>query len=385
MIRDRWWNGRRTHAFTLQWHLTNACGFHCRHCYDRSTREELSVADTFRLFDDLLWFCRHRRVQPRLCLTGGDPLRHPAFWDVYEATAAARVSVSLLGNPIESDVMARLLAIRQPAFYQVSLEGLEAHNDEMRGPGHFEQTMTFLEAARERGLRTIVMLTLTRANLGQVIPLGDALAGMTSRFTFNRVSQVGEAQDLEAPTPEEFEAFLGHYLEARRVNPVFGVKDNLFSLVRDGAGKRAFRGCTGYGCGAAFNFLAVLPDGEVHACRKFPSPVGNIRQDSLDSIYDSQAARDYRRGTAACHGCHLRRVCGGCLASTHSAGLDPLRDRDPYCFASQMENDGSQDSNTPRPGARGGAGRGDAVEVHANNRERHSGAGDHDGDHQLLP
>jgi selenobiotic family peptide radical SAM maturase len=244
------------------------------------------------------------------------------------------VSVSLLGNPIEPAIIERLLAIRPPAYYQVSLEGLEAHNDEMRGPGHFAQTMSFLDAARERGLRTIVMLTLTRENLDQVIPLGDALAGLTSRFTFNRVSQVGEAQDLEAPTPDEFASFLRRYLEARRRNPVFGVKENLFSLVRDVAGKRAFRGCTGYGCGAAFNFLAVMPDGEVHACRKFPSPVGNIRQDSLDLIYDSQAARGYRRGSTACEGCHLRRVCGGCLASSHSAGLDPLRDRDPYCFAS---------------------------------------------------
>ena len=31
-----------------------------------------------------------------------------------------------------------------------------------------------------------------------------------------------------------------------------------------------FGGCTGFGCGAAFNFMAVLPDGEVHACRKVP-------------------------------------------------------------------------------------------------------------------
>ena len=35
MIRDRWFFGRATRSFTLQWHLTNACPFHCRHCYDR--------------------------------------------------------------------------------------------------------------------------------------------------------------------------------------------------------------------------------------------------------------------------------------------------------------------------------------------------------------
>lgn len=333
MLRDRWWKGRQTRAFTLQWHLTNACGFHCRHCYDRSTRDDVGAAEAFRLFDQLQQFCRRRRVQPRLCLTGGDPLRHPAFWDLYAAAAGARIGVSVLGNPTDGGTIERLLAICPPAFYQVSLEGLELHNDEMRGPGHFAQTMAFLHEARRRGLRTIVMLTLTRANLDQVIPLGDALTGLTSRFTFNRVSPVGEATTLELPTPAEFEDFLGRYLDARRRNPVLGLKENLFSLVRDRAGTPPSRGCTGHGCGAAFNFLAVLPDGEVHACRKFPSPVGHLREASLEAIYDSEAARRYRAGSAACAGCHLRRVCGGCLASTHGAGLDPFVDRDPYCVA----------------------------------------------------
>jgi selenobiotic family peptide radical SAM maturase len=179
------------------------------------------------------------------------------------------------------------------------------------------------------------MLTLTRANVDQVILLGEQLRGLTARFTFNRVSQVGGAADLEPPTQGQFVELLNRYLVARRTNPVLACKDNLFNIVRLQFRRRPFPGCTGFGCGAAFNFVALLPDGEVHACRKYPSLIGDVRRAGLEAIYDSTAARRYRSGALACRGCRLRRVCGGCPAVAYGQGLDPLKDRDPYCFISQ--------------------------------------------------
>ncbi len=111
-----------------------------------------------------------------------------------------------------------------------------------------------------------------------------------------------------------------------------GIKDNLLNIVLERRGMETFGGCTGYGCGAAFNFLAVLPDGEAHACRKFPSPVGNVLTQGIAGAYDSEEAARYRRGAAACAGCRLRPVCGGCLASARGFGLDFFSEKDPMCF-----------------------------------------------------
>ncbi len=110
------------------------------------------------------------------------------------------------------------------------------------------------------------------------------------------------------------------------------MKDNLINIMRTEAGQEPFGGCAGFGCGAAFNFVALLPDGEVHACRKFPSPIGNVNHQSLADIYDSEAAQRYRLGPSECRGCRIRHVCGGCLAVIGSQGLDISRDRDPCCF-----------------------------------------------------
>ncbi len=337
MLRDRGFLGRKTGTFTLQWHLTNACPFHCRHCYDRSSRGEPSLAEARVILADLRQFCRQAGVSPQLSLSGGDPLHYSHFWDLYRSIADAAIPTSILGNPIPPETIDALLRAHRPVYYQVSLEGLREHNDLIRGRGHFDLVMDFLANARGAGLETHVMLTLTRANLDQVIPLGEQLRGLTGRFTFNRLAQVGEGRDLEGATKTELVRFLKDYLEARRSNPVFGFKDNLFNILRRQAGRRLFPGCTGFGCGAAFNFVALLPDGEVHACRKFPSRIGDIRKSNLQAIYHSEEARGYRAGSLSCRQCRLRHACGGCLAVSHGRRLDPLRDRDPYCFADDPE------------------------------------------------
>jgi selenobiotic family peptide radical SAM maturase len=337
MLRDRFLGGRRARTFTLQWHLTNACEGSCRHCYDRSARAALPLAAARAVLSDLLLFCRRRRVDGQVCLTGGNPLLYPDFFDLYRAIADAGLPISILGNPTGREILAQIVALRSPTYYQVSLEGRREHDDLMRGPGHYERTIEFLRMAREMGVRVHVMVTLTRANLGEVLPLAEELRDLAGRVTFNRLSQVGRGADLELPTRDEYVEFLKQYLVASRTNPVLGFKDNLFNIFRHHFGRPLWRGCTGFGCGAAFNFVALLPDGEVHACRKFPSPLGSILGSGLAALYDSALARRYRQGCARCRGCALRKVCGGCLAVVHGQGQDPFEVRDPHCFMDDRE------------------------------------------------
>ena len=63
-----------------------------------------------------------------------------------------------------------------------------------------------------------------------------------------------------------------------------------------------------------------------------PSPIGNALEEGIAAVYDSEAARRYRAGCAACTGCTVRPVCGGCLAVSHSFGLDIFEARDPFCI-----------------------------------------------------
>jgi selenobiotic family peptide radical SAM maturase len=319
-------------VFTLQWHITQACDLHCKHCYDRSNRSSLELDDAFAILDDLRAFCQSRHVRGQVSFTGGNPLLYPHFLELYRGASDRGLGLAILGNPAPPARIEELLAIQRPVFFQVSLEGLREHNDMIRGHGNFERVIEFLSVLRDFEITSMVMLTLTKGNIDQVLPLADRLCGLTDHFNFNRLSMVGEGANLQLPTHQEYSAFLEEYMKAAESNPHMGLKDNLMNVVRYQKGIEPFGGCAGYGCSAAFNFITVLSDGEAHACRKFPSLVGNVFEQSIAEIYESEMAHRYRSGCNACTSCPIRAVCGGCLAIAHSFGLNIFEERDPYCF-----------------------------------------------------
>lgn len=319
-------------VFTLQWHLTQKCDLNCKHCYDRSDRPDMTLGAAMGVLEDFQSFCQERNVRGQVTFTGGNPLLYPYFDEIYTAAAEQGFQLAILGNPTPRARMDSLLAIAKPCYFQVSLEGLAKHNDEIRGRGHFVRTTKFLALLDKLGIGSQVMLTLTSENMDQVIELGRMLRGKTGQFNFNRLALVGEGAALALPTPEDYARFLADYLDAAHETPTLMLKDSLLNILRRERGEPLFGGCTGFGCGAAFNFLSLLSDGEVHACRKFPSLLGNAFEQSLSDIYDSALASQYRAGPRECDGCQIRAVCGGCLAISHSLGLDIFSDRDPFCF-----------------------------------------------------
>lgn len=141
-----------------------------------------------KLLDDLAAFCARRGVRGQVCLTGGNPMLHPDFLEIYRAAARAGFTLSILGNPAPRERIEEFVAIRRPLYYQVALDGLEEHDDRIRGPGSFARAISFLDLLREQRVRAHVMLTLTRDSLDQVLPLGERLRGLAKRFTYNRLA-----------------------------------------------------------------------------------------------------------------------------------------------------------------------------------------------------
>ena len=318
-------------SFVLQWHITQRCDLDCKHCYDRSPRSDVSLENGFMVLEQMARFCSDRLVVGQVSFSGGNPILHSNFFDFYAKAVALGLTPAILGNPCSATVLDRLCSIESPVYYQISLEGLEEHNNTIRGEGHFQRTMDFLEMLQERDIYSQVMLTLTAANQEQVIPLGEFLTSKVDSFTYNRLAPVGQGASLACAPTHDYSDFLRRYLEAAKRLPHMGLKDSLFNIPLHDTGSYCFGGCTGSGCGAAYNFLSVLGDGTAHACRKMDSVVGNIHESGLDAVYDDEVASQYRTGTMACRDCLFRAGCGGCMAVVKGLGLDPFVDRDPYC------------------------------------------------------
>lgn len=321
-----------TDIFTIQWHITQVCDLHCKHCYDRSIRQEVSFEQAIKVLDDFWNFCKSMNVDGQVTFSGGNPLLHPRFFDIYYEAHERGFQLAIAGNPVSEEKIQRLLEIAKPVFYQVSLEGLKEENDFIRGKGNFDNVINFLSILKKYNIYSMVMLTLTERNIDHVIPLANFLKDKVDLFTFNRLAPVGEGATLRLPEKEKYLRFLEDYIAQMQQNPIMALKDNMFNILKFKHNEKVFGGCAGYGCGAAFNFLCILSDGQVHACRKLPSLLGNIYEKSLLEIYHSPIADAYRQGPESCKGCPLVLVCRGCMAVVFGLGKDPLKEKDPYCF-----------------------------------------------------
>ncbi|MDD2500006.1 MAG: thio(seleno)oxazole modification radical SAM maturase SbtM [Geobacter sp.] len=319
-------------VFTVQCYLTPT-GNPYREKRDTSPlAEEFPSLRAISLIQELRHFCWSRFVRPQLAFCGDNLLSHPDFFELYQLATDHGLMTAIQSNAADRETIKRLMRIQRPDYYQVNLEGEEAYNDQIRGAGDFRRTVDFLELLTELGVPNMVQLTLTRDNLDQVIPLAKTLEGITGGLAFNRLALSENGSRFILPTRDTYRDFLQQYLSAAQTHPVLVVQDNLLNILCEEQGKPLSGGCTGHGCGAAFNFVAILPDGAVHACRKLTSPIGNILTQSLEEVYSSATAERYREGSTACSGCKLKPVCGGCLAVTASFGHDPLTSKDPYCF-----------------------------------------------------
>ncbi|NTW51728.1 MAG: selenobiotic family peptide radical SAM maturase [Chlorobiaceae bacterium] len=318
--------------FGLQWHITNACDLHCRHCYDRSQRSPMTGAQALRALDQFQAFCHEHWVVGHIAFTGGNPFLYPGFFDLYREAVTRGFEVEILGNPVSGDQLEKLCSIRPPGQFQVSLEGRRSCNDRIRGEGSFDRVMAFLDLLKSYDINSGVMLTLHEENYREVLPLVRLLEGLTDAFNFTRLSQTGEGAALRQLPPEKYKGFLDRYIACAASSHIAACKESLINLAFWERGEKTTVGCTGTGCGIAFDGVILLPDGEVHGCRKLPSRMGNLWEQTLEEIYFSPAGAALRRGMRACDGCPVRAVCGGCIAASTVSPSGFEDTVDPCCW-----------------------------------------------------
>ncbi len=347
--------------FGFQWHLTDACDQRCRHCYlyggGAAHAQQMSRDDMITVLGNCLEFSRSEDRPLRFFLTGGDPLLHPDFWDLAERLAAYGLPFEVMGNPFhltrEAAGRLRSLGCRR---YQLSLDGLEAAHDALRGRGSFAATLGALDRLKDAGLTSCLMTTVTAENASEIPDLARLAAERgADGFAFARYCPVPGASPRML-TPQAFRDLLAVcyplFTElARTTSTSYFKKDHLWALYEyetfgrlPGGADRAETGdaagvaeagsrdaASGApvidgGCGCGRDHLTILPDGSVMACRRLAgSVVGNALEDRLYDLWHGpmNAYRQYDRFTA-CSSCPLLAACRGCPAAAAGAASDPM-------------------------------------------------------------
>ncbi|MBR0372951.1 MAG: radical SAM protein [Mogibacterium sp.] len=326
------------HLRWLFFELTNRCNLRCWHCGSScsATGASLTVAEVEAVLRSVLRGLDAldssdpsvedgRSVQgarPAVCLTGGEPMLHPDFFEIAGRVHAMGFGWGMTTNATLIDKEAAL-RLRQAGMstVSVSLDGLEASHDALRQqPGAWRRAVRGLECLQEAGFRPQVTTVLHQGNFDELEPLYDLLCGMgiTSWRPIN-VEPIGracEAGDLLL-TPDQFARLLS-YIRAKRfdrncsMEVTFGCSHYLGvdweRMVRDHY----------FLCGAGILTASVRSNGDICACldvENRPELVqGNIRTDDFMNVWTNRFAafrRDRTADCATCVDCPERFRCGG--------------------------------------------------------------------------
>lgn len=334
--------------FSFQWHITDSCDQRCTHCYifaeDRGAPiVEIPLADIRTILDNCLEMCEEAGRLPYFCITGGDPILHRDFWTLLSHLKDRDIPFTILGNPFHlSDSVCLRLAEFGCEQYQLSIDGLRETHDAMRKPGSFDITLDRIACIRKAGIRCAIMTTVSDKNIAEIPGIISLVVEHGADiFAFARYCPTsGERPNLVGP--REYRALLEtcwSIFEAHRNSgTTFGLKDHLWTLFLHEKGLfkipgDAADGVIYDGCNCGNSHLTILPSGDVYACRRMESKIGNALTDSLHELFLGPAMDGYRRFDRfeKCSKCELLRFCRGCPAVSHGASGNMFA-ADPQCW-----------------------------------------------------
>jgi MoaA/NifB/PqqE/SkfB family radical SAM enzyme/SAM-dependent methyltransferase len=242
-------------------HITNRCNMACRHCMFQSSlhaRDELSVDDCSTVIQQAYELgCRI------FYFTGGEPLLSKAFiTSVRNILDLADTHVVVLTNlSLVSGAKEHFSAFpRERLHFQVSIDGLQANHDALRGPQAFQQLTKNLMILRELDFPVTLSMTVTRRNVNEmeaIIAFADAEKVGNVHFLW--LFQKGNADDTLFVEPE---VIFSHLTTAQYQAEKKGVKIDNIEILRS----QVFScPATRYDLSnAGWQSIAVGPDGHIY-------------------------------------------------------------------------------------------------------------------------
>jgi radical SAM/SPASM domain protein of ACGX system len=334
--------------FAFQWHITDSCDQRCEHCYIFAEDKNIPLAEmsweNMRcVLDNCLEMCGQLCRVPYFYITGGDPILHKDFWRLLELLKSREIAFSIMGNPFHlTDEVCQRLKACGCERYQLSIDGMRDTHDWFRMPGSFDATVDKIATINKSGIRSAVMTTVSKTNADEMPEIIDlAVERGANVFAFARYCPAGldKGSHME---PDEYRKLLdvcwGKFEQYKDSGTVFNLKDHLWTLYLHEKGlfsiPDGLDGDVIYdGCNCGINHLTILPNGDIYACRRMDSVVGNVFADRLADVFLMDRMDKYRDFDKfeKCSKCELMRFCRGCPAVAYGYAKNSYS-ADPQCW-----------------------------------------------------
>ena len=351
--------------YVVSWNLTYRCNLACEHCYldaggkplvaedaAFADRSELSTEECYRVVDEIAAFA----PESITILTGGEPLLRRDILEIVRYAHGRGLWVVVGTNGVKiTETLAALLKREGVRGLSLSLDALDParHDAFRRVRGAFDNTVNGAKILARAELPFIVQTTVGAHNVEELSAIAEFAHGELAAKVWNLYFLVptGRGGFVSDIAPEAYdrvmrelhgiqERFAGRMLVNAKCAPHY--VRTLLASSPDSPALRAYSGGAG-GCPAGTHYLGIRPNGDVTPCPYLPLFGGNLRRETLTSIWGESdlfiRIRDRASLGGRCGACELGGRCGGCRARAYGAtgdvmAEDPLCTHEPGTFAS---------------------------------------------------
>ena len=330
--------------------ITGRCQLRCRHCFNRSgpgNPHELSLTVVDKLLDEMqIWDVNHLRI------SGGEPTCHCQFQEIVAACQERGISIALNTHGVYSGIMLEYLKTAPIDLFLISVDGLEANNDAIRGKGVFRRAVHSCKKLHWAGQRVMIGFHIGRVNRADVRGLITLAAEIGVDIKLSPIRPLGrvieELPNVVIPSRSYLEVVI-EVNELRHKFPHIKIVSD-FDILNNAPDKAVQCDQNLASCTAGRTMVNINYDGGIYPCAFFVTQkgefcAGNIYHDSVTEVWKNspifQPFRIHQKSDACQHCIYYQSKCaGGCPAVTHFM-TGYLDSRDPMCFAHLVDSPNS--------------------------------------------
>ena len=319
--------------------ITPFCNEHCLHCGSRcgeiDVKDMLSVEE---IKDALKQVKKDFDISNmRLCVTGGEPLLRPEFFEIMEYAKSMGFAWGMTSNGtlITKDV-AKRLAQTGLRTVSVSVDGLRENHEWFRqSPGSYDKTIEGIKNLIEVGIYHVQITTVVyHKNIDELDAMYEEFkkVGVRSWRVIN-IEPIGRARENEdlMLSKDEYIRLFDFIREKRfedKMEVTYGCSHFLGTDMEREVRQWYFL------CNAGVYTASIMYNGDIGACldvERRPELIqGNIRKDNLKEVWENkfEVFRNDFRKTGPCADCKYYEYCNS--DSFHTWNFDKMEPN--LCF-----------------------------------------------------
>lgn len=288
---------RKKKLTQLMIYATNRCQSRCRHCsiwqkpHDTLSKEEIVSLMSSRCIDS----------NTTVGLEGGEFVLHPQASEIMEWFQKNHPNYTLLSNCLSPHKVIELTRRYRPKHLYISLDGNRETYKNMRGVDGYDKVIKVIEELKDE-IPISLMFCLSPFNSFKDMEYTIHIAkkyGIDIRIgIYGTMSYFDTKTEMLQANGEEYLSQIPPNIHETQENYDFVV---LYNQWRNGNLRLR--------CNSINSSLVVHPDGNVPVCQNLDVMLGNIKEQSLDEIFNSAASVATQ--------CRLSKECNGCWINFH--------------------------------------------------------------------